>query len=260
MPALRGGALQVRAVSGLDGIEGQSAAWSTTYAGLFAPMRDDSRLAKVADDQWWSGVAPMQENIYAFGQERAGRNIYCSQLDGANLPTSLPINIWSMQCLISESPSGKLPFSATVERSGQEVVARITNRSECSIKGGTIRFDDDWTMSIGPVPGGGFETFRGTLRRTGPWVDERLGRTARGMAEQVGGSVTFSRNRNAAYSAQGILPRTQGIETYLEGGAAVVCVEYDQLPVSFELAEHEADYDHIQLVRLVTWPVSRGPD
>ena len=255
--ALRSGALQVRAVSVLDGIEGQSAAWNTTYAGLFAPKSDDYRLAKLADDQWWSGVAPMQENIYAFGQERAGRNIYCSQLDGANLPTSLPINIWSMQCLISESPSGKLPFSATVERSGQEVVARITNRSECSIKGGTIRFDDDWTMSIGPVPGGGFETFRGTLRRTGPWVDERLGRPGRtqwGWEEQVGGSVTFSRNRNAAYSAQGILPRTQGIETYLEGGAAVVCVEYDQPPLSFELAEHEADYDHIQLVRLVVFP------
>ena len=50
------------------------------------------------------------------------------------------------------------------------------------------------------------------------------------------------------------MQRTQAISAYLEHGAAVVCVEYDQAPVPFAVDARSCKYDHIQLARLVVFP------
>jgi hypothetical protein len=50
------------------------------------------------------------------------------------------------------------------------------------------------------------------------------------------------------------LKRTTAIEDYLAGGAAVVCVLYDQAPPPFEIKDRSCDYSHIQLARLVVFP------
>jgi len=57
-----------------------------------------------------------------------------------------------------------------------------------------------------------------------------------------------------AYAAHGCVQRTQTINAYLARGAAVVCAEFDQAPVSFTAKDRSCAYEHTQLVRLVVWP------
>ncbi len=112
---LRSGAMEVRAVSVLDGIADSNCAWATCYAGLFAPRSDDYRLGGLSPHQWWSGIAPTREEMWAFQRDTGMQQIHCVQVDGGNLPVSLPINIWTVQPLLSEWPLDRLPFAATVE-------------------------------------------------------------------------------------------------------------------------------------------------
>jgi hypothetical protein len=120
--ALRSGRMQLRVVSVLDGIEGSDYAWSTAYCGLFAPYSDAYKLKGLGERQWWSGIAPVQEHVYAYGRQIGSRNIYCFQHDGGSLPYSLPINIWTMQCLLNESPLQQLPISAEVQQRGDQLI------------------------------------------------------------------------------------------------------------------------------------------
>ena len=248
--ALRSGVTQVRTVSVLDGIEGTDTAWSTIYMGLFAPDSDEYRLENLKLNQWWSGIAPTMDNVYAFNRNKGTRSIFCVQHDGGNLPSSLPINIWSMQCLMSESPQQRMPISATVKRFDEELVVTVTNRSNYPIRNGYVRLDENKVMRFGGVPAEGTEQFRGRLHARPEW-DEFLGERDRGYS-MMSQSAKFT--NDAAYFARGCLKRTRTIEAYLRKGAAVVCVKYDQAPVSFSVADRKCDNSHIKLVRLVVFP------
>ena len=70
---------------------------------------------------------------------------------------------------------------------------------------------------------------------------------------------TVSLNKNSIVFAQGCLRRTQALEAYLDRGAAVVCVEYDQPPVSFGLEGRSSNLNHVQLARLVVFPKDTTP-
>jgi len=50
------------------------------------------------------------------------------------------------------------------------------------------------------------------------------------------------------------LQRTQAIEAYLAGGAAVVCVQHDEAPLPFTIKDHSCNYTHTQMARLVVFP------
>ena len=63
-----------------------------------------------------------------------------------------------------------------------------------------------------------------------------------------------------AFSAQGCIQRTRAISDYLARGAAVVCVEYDQAPVSFGVDARSCKEDHVQLARLVVFPKEQAED
>ncbi len=247
--ALRAGATQIRAVSVLDGIEGSDYAWSTVYSGLFASTSDDYRLLNLRKNQWWSATSPREHSYYGYSRDIGSRNIYCSQHDGGNLPYSLPINIWSMQCLLCESPLQKVPITATVQRIGDEVIVSITNHSDQTISRGFVRFDLNQVMQFGSVGGGQTKEFRGKLAqgKDRDWAARRIR-----MARSPITSRWFTTDN--AYFAQGSLQRTRAIQAYLQRGAAVVCAEYDEAPVSFGLAEHKYKDTHIQLVRLVVFP------
>ena len=65
--------------------------------------------------------------------------------------------------------------------------------------------------------------------------------------------------KNSVFFAQGSLQRTQALDAYLERGAAVVCVEYDQPPVSFGLEGRSSNLNHVQLARLVVFPQGTTP-
>src|SRR5690606_18544108 len=81
---LRAGSMELRAVTVLDSVADSNCAWATCYAGIFAPRSDDYELEGLTPHQWWSGVAPMQDEIWAQQRESGVRQIYCRQADGGN--------------------------------------------------------------------------------------------------------------------------------------------------------------------------------
>ncbi|MBW8038971.1 MAG: hypothetical protein FVQ85_03110 [Planctomycetes bacterium] len=251
--ALRGGKMQFRIVSVLDGIKHSDRAWSTVYCGLFAPHSDDYQLKDLDEKQWWSGIAPAQEHLYAYRQQTGSRNIYCFQHDGSNLPYSLPINIWTMQCLMNESPVQQLPIDARIERRGDEIFLTIINQSESPIKKGYVLFDKNQAISFGPVSGYSTEDFSERLKPYRGWEKTIIRNPDGRYRYYMDGSQSEFKNETA-YSAQGCLRRTQTIEAYLAKGAAVVCAKFDQAPVSFAVKDLSCDYNHTQLVRLVVFP------
>jgi hypothetical protein len=246
--ALRGGRMQFRIVSVLDGIKHSDCAWSTEYCGLFAPYSDDYRLENLGNKQWWSGIAPAQKHLHAYHSQKAGsRNIYCLQHDGSNLPYSLPINIWTMQCLMNETPIQQLPIDAKVERRGGKIFLTIVNQVESPIKSGYVLFDNNQAIGFGSVGGHSTAEFSDRLKPYKDWDTI--------IRNPNGGYRHYSVFKNeTAYSAQGCLQRTQAIKAYLAGGAVVVCAEFDGAPASFAVKNRSCDYNHTQLVRLVVFP------
>jgi hypothetical protein len=205
--ALRGGGMELRVVSVLDGIENSDHAWSTDYCGLFAPHSDDYRLEGLQDNQWWSGIAPTQESIWAYNREVAGRRIYCFQHDGGNLPYSLPINIWTIQCLLNESPLDGLPFKAELEHDGDEIVVNIVNESKSAILNGYVLVDNNRGINFGPVPAGAGKQFRNRLKAMRIWDDYGAVRDQEYYSGRRRYSGSF--RRKDAFFAQGCLQRTQ---------------------------------------------------
>ncbi|MCX5647306.1 MAG: hypothetical protein NTZ17_21895 [Phycisphaerae bacterium] len=98
----RGGAMEVRAVSVLDGVADSPCAWATCYTSLFAPRSGDYRLSGLVPNQWWSGISPMRQELWSYQRDAALQQVHCLQVDGGNLPVSLPVNMWTVQPLISE--------------------------------------------------------------------------------------------------------------------------------------------------------------
>ena len=249
--ALRSGVAQVRVVSVVDAIEGTNSRWSTTYMGLFAPESDRYKLEDLKTDQWWSGIAPSRDQLFGYRQEQATREILCVQHDGGNLPDSLPINIWSMQCMMSESPARGVPISADLKRLDDgQLSLTITNRSDWRISGGYVRLDENRVMKFGSIEAGKTGNFRGYTHSRNSWDNTRRSRSD-GIFGQMSSSA-FS--RDSAFFARGCLGRTRGIEAYLKDGAAVVCAEFVNVPVPFSVADRKCDNDHIRLVRLVIFP------
>ncbi|MHC4351593.1 MAG: hypothetical protein ACYS0H_02635 [Planctomycetota bacterium] len=250
--AIRGGDLELRVVSVIDGIEGDDHTWSTDYCGLFAPYSDDYRLSGLQEDQWWSGIAPTQQSIWQGRQEVAGRRIYCFQHDGGNIPYSLPINIWTVQCLLNESPVDKLPFSAEVRPEGDEFVVKIVNEADSPISDAFVLVDNERGVNLGRVPAGDTREFRRKSTNIRFWAGYDQGRFRSSYPRGRRHTGTF--RNNDAFFAQGCLQRTRAMSDYLTRGAAVVCAEYKQAPVSFTVKGHSCKPTHVQLARLVVFP------
>jgi hypothetical protein len=256
--ALRGGEMELRVVSVMDGIADSEHAWSIDYCGLFAPYSDDYQLKGLQPNQWWSGIAPTERSVYQHNREAAGRRIYCFQHDGGNIPYSLPINIWTIQCLLNESPIEKLPFAAELRCEGEEIVVDIVNESESSILNACILLGNNRGASLGPIAAGASKQFRKRERPMRMWESFDSGRYRSTGAGQRYNVVRFQ-NKNALL-AQGCVQRTRAISDYLARGAAVVCVEYDQAPVSFAVDARSCKEDHVQLARLVVFPKEQEED
>jgi hypothetical protein len=249
--ALRGGKLQMRVVSVLDGIENNDRVWSTNYSGLFASRSDDYQIEGLRSNQWFSGIAPTEDFIWEYNQNVARRNIYCIQHDGGNLPYSLPVNIWTMQCLLDESMIEKLPFKAEVQINGDEIVVNIINESDSQIKQGYVLLDRSRGTEFGQVQPNSSRQFTDRAHNLRIWEGFDTSRY-RQFSRRGDNSVRFK--DEDAFFAQGCLQRTKAIEDYLAGGAAVVCVMYDQAPTPFKIKDRSCDYSHIQLARLVVFP------
>lgn len=241
--ALRAGKMQLRVVSVLDGVAGDDRGWSTTYCGLFAAESDQYQLTGLTRKQWWSG-ATLTEGGHTFGYGSEGtREIDCLQHGGGNLPTRLPVNIWTMQYLLAESPVEAMPFTAEVTRRGDTIDVRIVNHAEVAIRNGSVCFADmpsDIELEIGRVAPGAAKEFLGTS----PGIS--------------GGTAVWRTNGghggDAICRAEGSYGRTQAMGEYLARGAVIVKVEFDEAPLPFHVAGHEYTTHHVQLARLVVFP------
>ena len=255
--ALRSGRVQVRAVSVVDAVGVRGPTWRTTYCGIFAPASADYRLTDSAGrplaatrlGQWWSSVVPAGPRMYHGLAEQATRTFTCRQGTGGNLPSSVPINIWSMQCFIAEGPAEGFPFRARVAREGARrlwVTADVVNTSDRPVRRGRVRLAGGLEFTFGEVPARARRRFSGWARRAkvsggpnlslvGPWT---------GLDFPV----------EQAYLAWGTLRRTRGVEAYLRDGAAVVSCLYDDVPLGFDLKGRDVLPHHIQLARLVVYP------
>ncbi len=252
---LRGGTMQLRAISVLDGIADSNCAWATYYTGLFAPRSDDYRLDGLKPTQWWAGVSPTREEIYAYNRESAMRQIYCAQQDGANLPVSLPINIWTVQSLLGESPLDQMPFAAKVQHKGTTVAVEITNLSDSRIMNSCVLWSDGYA-DLGSVPARSTQMFDVPTRPFSAWGD---GMRSDGRPTRVPGTLagistprypgTFGEQAQNAFLAQGCLNRTLVMHNYLQYGAAVVCVMFDNAPPPFTVKSRSYDVNHIQYAR-----------
>lgn len=252
---LRGGTMQLRAISVLDSVADSNCAWGTYYTGVFAPRSDNYRLDGLKETQWWAGMAPTQEITWATRRESAMRQIYCVQQDGANLPTSLPINIWTVQSLLGESPLDRAPFVAKVKRDGNAVEVAIDNRSTGRITAGVVLWANG-CVDLGAVDARASRTFTATSRPFEAWGDgirpdgqpTPIPTTLVGMSTPQYPGRFLAAGRDA-FLAQGCLNRTLAMHERLQRGAALVCVVYEDAPTPFTVRGHSPEVTHVQYAR-----------
>ena len=267
---LRGGVLQARVVSVVDSVDGLDGAWATRYMGIFAPHSDDYRLGGLDRKQWWSGMAPTQtDELYYYRQmdQTTSRTIYCEQhIDGGNLPSSVPINIWSMQCLASESRIANNLLAAKVQRgSGGQWTVTVQNKGQKPISRCYLRVSEAQAVELGSVPPGESREFTGRPQGRRSWqseisrIEKQLERHSHYYSSNYneGDVVDRGKASNAAEFAQGAQQRTYAMMSYIEDGAAVLCAEYDIAPVPYEISNKDCRFQHTLLARLVVFPEGR---
>jgi hypothetical protein len=246
--ALRSGRMQVRTVSVLDSIAGGPAGWATHYVGIFAPRSDDYQLEGLAAQQWWSGLAASTDQMYARQSTLVTRQIYCQQTDGSNLPVSVPINIWTVQSLVGETPSEDVPFKVTVERAGDAATIELTNTSSAPIRAGFVLFRDAY-VDIPPMAAGRSRRLEQSVRPFDPWF---AGRTVQGIPncpmDSLSGVAT------GTFLSPACLNRTLAMYDYLRQGAAWVCVEYKSASAPFRVKGHSYDAASICWARQIVLP------
>ncbi len=265
---LRGGAMELRVVSVLDGVADSNCIWATSYAGLFAPRSDDYQLEGLMTNQWWSGLAPSREEIWRHQQESGMRQIHCVQADGGNLPVSLPINIWTVQSLLMEWALEEMPFSATIDRRDDEVIVEIDNRSDSAISRGYVLLRDA-CADLGPVPPRSHQRLEVRARPFYPWQSQRPyagydprrpppGEWSDARLPRYPGSL--GRAGDNAFFAEGCLRRTLAMHEYLRFGAALVCMVYENPPAPFTVKGRSYTVNHIQLARQLVPSVESSED
>jgi hypothetical protein len=247
--ALRSGDLQYRSVSVIDSITRDPTAWSTSHAGIFAPKSDEYLLDGMEEDQWWSSIAPEQREMYYYNRQGATRNIYCRQYDGANLPYSLPINIWTMQCLLCEEPDDTFPIRAKVSIDNMDVSIEISNLSNAKIDDGYVVFSEERVFCFGSVDKLTTESFSGKLSYDQIWQNKK----SSGYRETMKFQSPILRNEEA-FVATGSLNRTKAFKAMAERGAAIVCVEMNSKEPVISVKDKDCEYTNRMLCRLLLFP------
>jgi hypothetical protein len=247
--ALRSGVLQYRSVTVMDCIEAEDSMWSATHAGLFAPKSDKYQLDGINGKQWWSAVSPEQRDIYYYrGGRTASRNVFCMQYDGANIPYALPINIWTMQCLLCEEPVESFPIRAVVKRRQNQVTAEISNLSDKPLERGYIVFADNRVFEFDGLGPTTTKTLKGTLREKQIWNSDNVNYHE---TIKIKNSML---NTEEAYIAKGSLNRTKALGAMIERGAAVVCAEMNTQEPTIQVKGKTCEYTNRKLYRLAVFP------
>jgi hypothetical protein len=269
--ALRSGSTQLRAVTVVDAVSGQGAAWSSCYSGIFAPESDDYKLSNLSRGQWWSSFSPYDADYqYYGGQRRTTRRMTCTQEDGGSWPSYLPINIWSMQCLLEESAQAEMPITATVDLDGDMIHATVENLSDSPIAYGWIEIGGGRALRFGAMGAKEKREVTGRASATGSfngtWPPEEATTVkwvngappARQYSSYFSAGATGPACVAGACQSRGTVKRTWAIQDCLSQGAALVCAQFDKSPPGFGLANRSHDVTHMGLARLVVLPGKGG--
>jgi hypothetical protein len=259
---LRAGAMEVRAVSVLDGIADSNCAWATSYTSLFAPRSGDYRLAGLMPNQWWSGISPMREEVWAYQRDTGMQQIHCLQVDGGNLPVSLPVNMWTVQPLLGEWALDRMPFTASVEHGAGTATVEIRNTSDSAIQRGYVLFAET-CADLGPVPAHSTKRFDVRTRPFRSWEHMAPGPVPEGMRQRIVQMPGANAPRypgqlggpaESAFLAQGCLSRTLAMHACLDSGAALVCVVFDKAPLPMDVQDRSYAVNHVQVARQLVLP------
>lgn len=233
--ALRAGRMQLRAVSLVDVLP-DGTARASRYVGLFAPASDTYELTGLAEGQWWSAVAPVQDSYMSMNRPVASRSLTCLQVDGSNLPAPVPINIWSMQCLLCEDPAPEVPFAVELLGvEGNTLRLRMANLAVTSMAGGRIELGQA-VAELPPLGPG--ESVDASVRLTSSEPARQVHRQFKSLLPVIGNTAATQ-------------PRTTGLSARRSLGQAVVTVMYRNAPLSVGVAGREYQTDHIQILRRV---------
>ena len=200
--------------------------------------------------------------MWTYQRDAGLQQIHCRQADGGNLPVSLPVNMWTVQPLLSEGAIGRLPFSATVERGRGQATITVANTSDSPIQRGYLLFDDA-CADLGPVPPHAQRQFEVQVRPFQAW--QRSGgrpvSSGRGQPPVIVADAQTPRYPDAlghpaqnAFLAQGCLSRSLAMHACLDAGAALVCVIYENAPIPIDVQDRTYAVNHIQLARQLVLP------
>jgi hypothetical protein len=192
--------------------------------------------------------------VSSYSRQPAGRNLYCLQYDGGNIPYSIPINIWTIQCLQTETAAGELPIDCQLTPDGNGYRLTVANRSKTRLTHGYVQLDPNRRIEFGAVGAGETQAFSSELPKYLSWdtgLNESIPRTSRGGRGKAGLSEV------AAFCTAGVFARTQGIQRYLERGAAVVCARFEDPPIPFSFLDQTYPESHVQWVRQVIFPTEK---
>jgi hypothetical protein len=252
---LRGGTMQVRAVSVLDSVADSNCAWATYYAGLFAPRSDEYRLDGLRPNQWWAGIAPTLGEIRGSQREAGSRQLQCVQEDGGNLPRSVPINIWTIQSLLGECPIDRVPFTAKVRHEHNTATVEISNTSDGGIARGFVLWADGYA-DFDKVPAQTTQTFRVSVHQFDPWINDTRPGGHPGGNQEAWYDLTIPRYPASldglagnAFLAQGCLNRSIAMHGCLRLGAALVCVVFENAPPPLTVKDRSYETNHVQYAR-----------
>ncbi len=247
--ALRSGQLQYRCLTVADSIAAEGVTWSSTHAGLFASKSDRYTLEGLDTDQWWSAISPEQRQIYYYSGRNATRNVYCLQRDGANVPDALPVNIWTMQCLLCEEPHESFPLRAAVKKKSNGVQVSVSNLSDAAIEKGYVLLKDNQVFEFGRIEPMSTREFEGRCRTANVWESD--------IRPTYEGTLKYSRPilaNEEACSATGNLERTRTLRAMVHRGAAVVCVQSQAKDCTVRVMDKTCEYSDLILRRLVVLP------
>lgn len=249
--AIRGGKMILKVVSVKDGIKEGGLTWSSTYTGLFSPKSDVYEFDGVREKQWWSGIAPKNQNTRVSNNPGlSDRNLVFRQHDGGNLPDATKINIWTMQCMVCESPAAQMPIDAQVRCDGEQLSMDLVNYSMHPIKNGYVVFREG-VFEFGSVPPESTRSFTGAFESSPNWSND----LSLYIKDRISSFSGISMLRpETIYFAQGTLRRTQAMIRYLARGAAIVCVKYENGDDPLKVRDTEYTFSHIELARLVVFP------
>lgn len=250
--ALRSGQLQYRSVTVVDSTDTDYTTWSATHAGIFAPRSDKYQLEGLTDTQWWSAVSPEQREIYSYNRQNATRNIYCMQYDGSNIPYALPVNIWTMQCLLCEQPQEMFPLRASVKRSGNQIQVKLSNLSDQVFEKGYVLINNNRLLEFGRVEPVATMDVEGLAKTAMVW-ETGSDQNNYDYSETLKYTDPVL-NSEEAYIAKGSLNRTKSLRAMIERGAAVVCVEVNTVEPTIRIKDKECEYTNRKLYRLVVFP------